>query len=813
MMNLANYIYENIQVEYSTPDFYDETRLDVNDQYFSNQRALNNSYGIDINALEAWGLLQNSFHNIKVAVIDDGVEPHEDFYYGGGVCKVLSGYTANGRGTGMPRSNHYHGQLCAGVLGAVHNNIGIAGVAPYAWIVPFRIFKNNDKIFSNNRIARAINKAWDDFGCDVLSNSWGGGAVHDKKTKAIRDAYNYGRLGKGCVVVFSSGNENISSVNYPASLSEAIAVGSVDFNGVRSSFSNYNYALELSAPGEWIYTTDRMGSYGKSNSNYYSFKGTSAACPHVSGVAALILSVRPEFTSSIVRRILNETAQKVGGYNYQITSGHHYGTWNSQTGYGVVDAYKALKVALGYDLYTRDNSYDFGGTTNPNTFSYDSPDIWLRSTADNDTINQLGFNGTNYLNVRVHNKGQAPSMTTDSLRVYYRRAELQNSNNWGTNYWYYGGVVGLPEIPAGGSVIVKIPVTLSTFRHFDNFAFYTRIDSDYDKLRTPETINTSVNINENNNISAKNTQITSCLISSDNFGLDANFAIPPMPHFLPPSQLIFDLSTGTSNILDNAEVTLIFPEDLMTDWTPVSENIKQLTPNTFLVTGETVEIPGVPETDITLRYNFLTRGNSPDNIFKNHITQYIGDDEELVGGLTIQIEKPERAKEDMFTANAGNDTTIPISASATLHATQINENATYRWYDKERNFLYEGLNYTVTPSETSEYILEVTAESDGYRDLDNVKVNVVPGYIRSITPNPVTDNWVTVSYEYATTVTSAHLLIYNTATTALVGDYDLSNLDNVSSLDIEVTKLPTGSYNVILVCDNAICHSKILIKQ
>ncbi len=148
-----------------------------------------------------------------------------------------------------------------------------------------------------------------------------------------------------------------------------------------------------------------------------------------------------------------------------------------------------------------------------------------------------------------------------------------------------------------------------------------------------------------------------------------------------------------------------------------------------------------------------------------------------------------------------------------MHAAQINENATYRWYDKQRNFKYQGLNYTVTPSETDEYILEVTAESDGYRDLDTVKVNVVPGCIRSITPNPVTDSWVTVSYEYAATVSTAQLLIYNSGTATLVGNYDLSNLDNVGGVDIEVTGYPTGSYTVVLVCDNAVCHSKVLIRQ
>jgi len=47
----------------------------------------------------------------------------------------------------------------------------------------------------------------------------------------------------------------------------------------------------------------------------------------------------------------------------------------------------------------------------------------------------------------------------------------------------------------------------------------------------------------------------------------------------------------------------------------------------------------------------------------------------------------------------------------------------------------------------------------------------------------------------------------------LVENYDLSNLDNLGSVDIEVTGYPTGSYTVVLVCDNAVCHSKVLIRQ
>lgn len=506
-----------------------------------------------------------------------------------------------------------------------------------------------------------------------------------------------------------------------------------------------------------------------------------------------------------------------------------YGKFNiSWTGGGAIDNRRKLQpwldplntglsicngIGIFYDMYTRDNTYDTGGFFNPNTFVHDSPDIWLRRSADGGIDHQLAMNGTNYVYVTVYNRGPIVSRVSDSIRVYFRRAALENSNNWSSNTWYYGGVSALPIIPVGGNATVKIPVNISTYQQYDNFAFYTRIDSEHDTLRVQETSSTSNNIDFNNNISAKNTQITSILISDANYGLDANFAVTSGPSSVIGSKLRLDLNDGTTNILDSAEVTLVFPEDLMTDWTPASENIKQLTANTFLVTGETVEISDVPETDVTLRYNFLTRRNTFNEIFKNHITQYVGDDEELVGSLTIQVEKPVRAATNLFTANAGNDTAVLLNTTATLHATQINENATYRWYNKNRNFLYEGVNFSVIPLQTSEYILEVTAKSDGFRDLDTVKVTVVPGCIRSITPNPVGSNWVTVSYEYATTVTSAHLYIYNTGTTTLVGSYDLSNLGNVSSLDVEVTNYPTGSYTAVLVCDNAVCHSKVLIRQ
>jgi subtilisin family serine protease len=89
--------------------------------------------------------------------------------------------------------------------------------------------------------------------------------------------------------------------------------------------------------------------FPNSGTNYLAytgyFGGTSCSCPEVSGVAALILSVNPSLTQLQVADIIESTARKAGGYNYQITSGISNGTWNSQMGHGVLNAYAAVQAA------------------------------------------------------------------------------------------------------------------------------------------------------------------------------------------------------------------------------------------------------------------------------------------------------------------------------------------------------------------------------------------------------------------------------------------------------------------------------------
>jgi subtilisin family serine protease len=127
--------------------------------------------------------------------------------------------------------------------------------------------------------------------------------------------------------------------------------------------SNYGTGIDVVAPGVLISTTDRQGNNGYNpntpihplsggslvTSDYpdksYTiwFNGTSAACPHVSGVAALIISMNPTLTNEQIRCIIASTAKKVGSYVYTINTGHISNlSWNNEMGYGLLDAHKAL---------------------------------------------------------------------------------------------------------------------------------------------------------------------------------------------------------------------------------------------------------------------------------------------------------------------------------------------------------------------------------------------------------------------------------------------------------------------------------------
>ncbi|MDR1718814.1 MAG: S8 family serine peptidase [Dysgonamonadaceae bacterium] len=309
------------------------------DPYFGNQWGLSNTgqFGteidIDIKVCDAWPFSTGS--NVKVAIIDSGF----DRYHPDLIANVFpESYDTSTGDTSIFYRNH--GLNCAGIVGAVrNNNIGIAGVAPNCQLIAVSDYLGFPYPNAVQELASGINWAWQ-HGADVLSNSWSN--IEYLNTTYIGDALSnattLGRAGKGCVVACAAGNSDGGSVRYPALRQDVIAVGAADCNGQRASYSSIGTELDVVAPGTHIYTT-------ASEDGYYYFTGTSAATPHVSGVAALILGANPDLTQSQVRLIIEFTAQKVGDYTYQIDPEHQNGAWNEEMGYGLVNAFSAVAYA------------------------------------------------------------------------------------------------------------------------------------------------------------------------------------------------------------------------------------------------------------------------------------------------------------------------------------------------------------------------------------------------------------------------------------------------------------------------------------
>lgn len=365
------------EVKWCEPDMickwetYDSNPLFPMQYYLKNY----NSGQYDINVIPAWNITRGN-ENITVAVIDTGVDPeHEDLS-----GNVLQGYTVgDATGYGKPKNANAinrkgHGVACAGIIGAKDNGIGILGVANGVKILPVNIvpylpykysengitYKYDGFTTSDSDLAEAIQ--WAAERADVLNCSWGSGSAANVVITAINNAMVNGRNGKGCVVVAAAGNNPDSTLlAFPARMNGVIAVGAVDEFGNIQDYSQTSSDLDLVAfSGDGLFssnivTTDRMDTLGYNpnsipyltllpglppiplwtdlpNMNYTKyFSGTSAACPQVSGVAALILSLRPDLTQSEVRSLLCSTAHDLGLTGKDDTFG-----------YGLVDAYAAL---------------------------------------------------------------------------------------------------------------------------------------------------------------------------------------------------------------------------------------------------------------------------------------------------------------------------------------------------------------------------------------------------------------------------------------------------------------------------------------
>ncbi|WP_373838292.1 S8 family serine peptidase [Methanospirillum sp.] len=307
-----------------------------NDPKFSDQWGLSNTgqtggtSGADISALKGWEITKGS-DTIVVAVLDTGVDyTHPDLAANiwknpgeipnNGIDDDGNGYVDDVYGYDFinndndPMDDNGHGTHCAGIIGAIGNNgIGVAGVSWNVKIMPLKFLRadgSGDTAAALNAIAYARR-----MGADIISCSWGGTA----KSQALGDAIASTNALFPCAAGNEGSNNDISP-HYPSGFDspQIISVAASDAKDGIPSFSNYGATkVDVAAPGDWI-----MSTYPTAlGHQYVKMKGTSMATPHVSGLAALLLSKNPSLTPAEIKAKIMDNVDKLSAFAGKSVSG------------------------------------------------------------------------------------------------------------------------------------------------------------------------------------------------------------------------------------------------------------------------------------------------------------------------------------------------------------------------------------------------------------------------------------------------------------------------------------------------------------
>jgi hypothetical protein len=279
---------------------------------------------------------------VTIAIIDDGVDTSHAEFSAFGKCVHPFDFATNIPDARPKKAHHAHGTNCAGV--ACASGVEASGVAPDARLMPLVI---PDFIGS-------VAEAQASRPNDPLHTTRH--PIPDMTRLAIEFAATQGRNGKGCVITWAAGNGNESvDLDGYASQAHVMAIGACNERSTRTVYSDFGSAIsccfpsgDYNTPGKptlltkGLYVADRAGFAGISAGAYTdAFTGTSAACPGVAGLAALILSLCPSLTATQVRSCIEQTCVKIDTEHGQYdTNGK-----SNFYGFGRVHAIDALVFA------------------------------------------------------------------------------------------------------------------------------------------------------------------------------------------------------------------------------------------------------------------------------------------------------------------------------------------------------------------------------------------------------------------------------------------------------------------------------------
>jgi type VII secretion-associated serine protease mycosin len=316
--------------EYAEVNYIRRASFTPNDTFYGSQWNLTK-----IQTPSAWDITTGD-SQIVVAVIDTGLDlSHPDRPQ-----NITPGpdYIADHLGNTLVSADpHGHGTHVAGILAARTNNgTGVAGVAPGVTIMPIRVLDASGSGTTYDT-ARAISYAAD-HGARIINLSLAGFSASTSEKAAVDYAYSKGVLiiaaAGNCYAGGSGCNGQVNPILYPAAFEHVLAVGATTKYDEHAAYSEAGCYVDLAAPGGSGGDILSTWPSSKPPYDYAWLAGTSMASPHVAGVAALVWSLNPQFTSQQVEDILRSSAEDLGATGR-----------DDFFGYGRVNAYQALKLA------------------------------------------------------------------------------------------------------------------------------------------------------------------------------------------------------------------------------------------------------------------------------------------------------------------------------------------------------------------------------------------------------------------------------------------------------------------------------------
>ena len=851
------------QIEYSMQGYYNA--------FISNDTHLNKQWYLSaINAFDAWTISCGNA-NIVVAILDSGVDwLHQDLGRGNDNhdnihtnsnediwIDINDPQTGNkidddknmliddwkgwnyDNNTNNTITSNYHGTFVAGIIGAkTNNNLGIAGIVGGnnsigGRIIPYCVgVQSPISSILDDAIIDAIDK-----GARIIQLS-----LTIPFSQSVEDAIQYA-INNNAIIVCASGNSGATSVGYPSSNSNVIAVGAIQQNLSRVFFSNYGDNLDIVAPGVDIYSTKLANAYDYSD-------GTSFASPQVSGVAALILSVNPNLTGQEVRDIIEKTAQKVRPdlYNYQSDQSHPNGTWNNEMGYGLVDAYAAVKMAkipdTPADLLIRDYVGDDGEepSYDPNDWLYKllqhNPDIKLLDIDTQQPIHSIGmYKKKNcYIAVNIKNIGGKTTEGNGKERLHLFSQSYLITTLPKYVLPYYERLTPTKGLPIGKLAYNEQKVAAGLFNwelpEKKLKATAERLKEAFPSVNNPIWGFDILAIADENGSSIIKSTADTIFIAHGAEDIARRYNSAAMGYWqrrtlwddifnqiiriLPTANVPFSLSLSQpvdikrGRIKDFAEVNILLSNNLMAKLiTAGNPNIKVIDQNRVRLLSADAKL------------EFRPMSNDRDDYFAGVEVKFFSDLLPQINSFDFGLSYSEQGKEPemvhftairnssvYFKAQAeASKTQVAGNETVTLTATNIGDEATYTWYNRSGNVIGTGTSITTVPTATDTYTLEVEREDNGYKSYCEVEVVALAGKIVSLSPNPA-HSTLTVKYKLPDNAVIASIQITNIQNN-ISKTYAISTTATEKTISLE--GLSVGSYIVKLIADGKTLHSQNLL--